>query len=90
MTPKQRSLIDYNIGKVDISYDEKDTVFSMSRDENLHPQDIGDLCGMIWDLANKRDHEWLPNEKMKKFESLKLLLSAYRKKHPFESDEHWR
>jgi len=81
MTPKQRSLIDFNLGRLDISLEEKEIVFRMSREQDSQAYDSS-LVSLIWDLGNKRVSEWSPTEKALAMGSLRTLIYSYQKKHP--------
>jgi len=80
LSTPQRNLISYNYAACSanalLAHWEEQAMLRMADDENMRA-DTNDLVSSVWDLANKRDSEWLPNEKEKRIESFRALLLSY-------------
>lgn len=62
---------------MDIPYEMAQEIYVLAEGNRLDPDEERDLVGCVWDLANKRDHEWLGNEKEYTNTKLKELLAKY-------------
>ena len=80
LTEKQRNLISYNYSmastNASLTYAQERAMLDMAYGDNADA-DNSDLVGLVWNIWNKRDHEWLPNEKDKSIQSLKELITKY-------------
>lgn len=71
------NLIYFNTKRLALSYDDQQFVIRMAESGSMEKGDEQDLCSYVWELANKRTHEWVGNEKEATTEKLNLLLKKY-------------
>jgi len=78
LTKKQQNLVYFNYSHLpfEITSSEKEKILELVH-LDLTPEDASCFTGYIFNLANKRPHEWMPGEKEENLKNLRLTIQKY-------------
>lgn len=77
LTKKQQNLVHFNYSYLpfELSSDKEKILEMVHMD--LTPDDASCFVGYIFNLANKRPHEWMTGEKEENLKNLQFLIKKY-------------